>query len=55
MIVVVLRVSTAESSFDGARAPSTVGSWLRAPGWSDLRQLDASGATACWLSEAPCE
>jgi len=27
--------------FDGTRAPSTVGSWLRAHKWSNVRQLDA--------------
>ncbi len=29
------------SLFDGTRAPSTVGSWLRAHKWSNVRQLDA--------------
>ena len=31
----------AGSLFDGTRAPSTVGSWLRAHKWSNVRQLDA--------------
>jgi hypothetical protein len=29
--------------FDGVRAPSTVGSWLRAFKWSNVRQLDSIG------------
>lgn len=28
--------------FDGTRAPSTVGSWLRAHKWFNVRQLDAN-------------
>ncbi len=39
--VAVLRTGTAGSLFDGTRAPSTVGSWLRAHKWSNVRQLDA--------------
>src|SRR6476619_2708756 len=27
--------------FDATRAPSTIGSWLRAHKWSDVRELDA--------------
>ena len=37
----VLRAGAAASLFDGTRAPSTVGSWLRAHKWSNVRQLDA--------------
>ncbi len=37
----VLRAGAAESLFDGTRAPSTIGSWLRAHKWSNVRQLDA--------------
>jgi hypothetical protein len=39
--VAVLRAGAAPSLFDGTRAPSTVGSWLRAHKWSNVRQLDA--------------
>jgi hypothetical protein len=39
--VTVLRSGAAGSLFDGTRAPSTVGSWLRAHKWSNVRQLDA--------------
>ncbi len=39
--VAVLRAGAAGSLFDGTRAPSTVGSWLRAHKWSNVRQLDA--------------
>jgi len=39
--VAVLRAGAAGSLFDGTRAPSTVGSWLRAHKWSNIRQLDA--------------
>ncbi len=39
--VAVLRAGAAGSLFDGTRAPSTVGSWLRARKWSNVRQLDA--------------
>ncbi|UZJ24569.1 IS1380 family transposase [Rhodococcus antarcticus] len=37
----LLRAGAAGSLFDGTRAPSTVGSWLRAHKWSNVRQLDA--------------
>ncbi len=37
----MLRAGAANSLFDGTRAPSTVGSWLRAHKWSNVRQLDA--------------
>jgi len=37
----VLRAGAAWRLFDGTRAPSTVGSWLRAHRWSNVRQLDA--------------
>ncbi len=37
----VLRTGAASALFDGTRAPSTVGSWLRAHKWSNVRQLDA--------------
>ncbi len=37
----VLRAGAASDLFDGTRAPSTVGSWLRAHKWSNVRQLDA--------------
>jgi len=39
--VAVLRAGAAAALFDGTRAPSTVGSWLRAHKWSNVRQLDA--------------
>ena len=39
--VAVLRSGAAGSLFDATRAPSTVGSWLRAHKWSNVRQLDA--------------
>jgi len=39
--VAVLRAGAAGRVFDRTRAPSTVGSWLRAFGWSNVRQLDA--------------
>ena len=39
--VAVLRAGAAGSLFDGTRAPSTVGSWLRAHKWSNVGQLDA--------------
>ncbi len=39
--VAVLRAGAASALFDGTRAPSTVGSWLRAHKWSNVRQLDA--------------
>jgi hypothetical protein len=39
--VAVLRAGAAGSLFDGTRAPSTVGSWLRSHKWSNVRQLDA--------------
>src|SRR3954449_3548850 len=37
----VLRTGATEEVFDGVRAPSTIGSWLRAFKWSNVRQLDA--------------
>ena len=37
----VLRAGAAGELFDDTRAPSTVGSWLRAHKWSNVRQLDA--------------
>jgi hypothetical protein len=37
----VLRAGAASALFDGTRAPSTVGTWLRAHKWSNVRQLDA--------------
>ncbi|MDP3712584.1 MAG: IS1380 family transposase [Mycobacteriales bacterium] len=37
----VLRAGAAGSLFDDTRAPSTVGSWLRAHKWSNVRQHDA--------------
>jgi len=39
--VAVLRAGAAAELFDATRAPSTVGSWLRAHKWSNVRQLDA--------------
>ena len=39
--VAVLRAGASGSLFDDSRAPSTVGSWLRAHKWSNVRQLDA--------------
>ena len=37
----VLRAGAAGGLFDDTRAPSTVGSWLRAHKWSNVRELDA--------------
>ena len=37
----VLRTGATEEVFDGVRAPSTVGSWLRAFKWSNVRQFDS--------------
>ena len=39
--VAVLRAGPAAQLFDATRAPSTVGSWLRAHKWSNVRQHDA--------------
>jgi hypothetical protein len=39
--VAVLRSGAAGSLFDLTRAPSTIGSWLRAHKWSNVRQLHA--------------
>lgn len=39
--VAVLRAGAAGSLFDATRAPSTIGTWLRAHKWSNVRQLDA--------------
>jgi hypothetical protein len=39
--VAVLRSGATPWLFDATRAPSTVGSWLRAHKWSNVRQLDA--------------
>ena len=37
----LLRAGAAGRVFDDTRAPSTVGSWLRAHKWSNVRELDA--------------
>ena len=37
----LLRAGAAARVFDDTRAPSTVGSWLRAHKWSNVRELDA--------------
>jgi hypothetical protein len=37
----ILRAGAAGELFDATRAPSTIGSWLRAHKWSNVRQLDA--------------
>jgi hypothetical protein len=37
----VLRAGAAAELFDGTRAPSTIGSWLRAHRWFNVRQLEA--------------
>jgi hypothetical protein len=37
----MLRAGATGKLFDGTRAPSTIGSWLRAFGWHHVRQLDA--------------
>ncbi len=37
----LLRAGAAGRLFDDTRAPSTVGSWLRAHKWSNVRELDA--------------
>ncbi len=39
--VAVLRAGAAPELFNATRAPSTVGSWLRAHKWSNVRQYDA--------------
>jgi len=39
--VAVLRAGATSGLFDATRAPSTVGSWLRAHKWSNVRELDA--------------
>jgi hypothetical protein len=39
--VAVMRSGATGSLFDATRAPSTIGSWLRAHKWSNVRQLDA--------------
>jgi len=39
--VALLRAGATESLFDATRAPSTIGSWLGAHKWSNVRQLDA--------------
>src|SRR4051812_34011196 len=39
----VPRTGATEEVFDGVRAPSTIGSWLRAFKWFNVRQLDAIG------------
>jgi len=39
--VAVLRAGACGEFFDASRAPSTVGTWLRAHKWSNVRQLDA--------------
>jgi hypothetical protein len=40
--VAVLRAGATGRLFDDTRAPSTVGSWLRAHKWSNVRELDAA-------------
>jgi hypothetical protein len=37
----LLRAGAADGLFDDTRAPSTVGCWLRAHKWSNVRELDA--------------
>jgi len=37
----ILRAGAAGELFNATRAPSTVGSWLRAFKWSNVRELDA--------------
>jgi len=37
----VLRAGAASELFDDVRAPSTIGTWLRAFTWANVRQLDA--------------
>ncbi len=39
--VAVLRSGATGCLFDATRAPSTIGTWLRAHKWSNVRQLDA--------------
>lgn len=39
----VLRAGAASELFDDIRAPSTIGTWLRAFSWANVRQLDAVG------------
>lgn len=37
----MLRAGAAPALFDDLRAPSTIGAWLRAFNWGNVRQLDA--------------
>jgi len=51
----LLRSGALPELFDGVRAPSTVGSWLRALRWGHVRQLDAVTRTllvAAWRAGA---
>jgi hypothetical protein len=51
----LLRAGALPELFDGVRAPSTVGSWLRALRWGHVRQLDAVARTllvAAWQAGA---
>jgi hypothetical protein len=55
----VLRTGGTDEVFDGVRAPSTIGTWLRAFKWSNVRQLDAIGrellAGHGWLVPGPAD
>ncbi len=53
--VAVLRAGAAASSVDGTQALSTGGPWLPAHEKSDVRQLDAVGATWRGRSGATCD
>jgi len=51
----LLRSGALPELFDGVRAPSTVGSWLRALRWGHVRQLDTVARTllvAAWRAGA---
>ena len=37
----LLRTGATDELFDGVRAPPTIGTWLRAFTWSNVRRLDA--------------
>ena len=50
--VAVPRAGGSAQLFDSVRAPSTVGSWLRAHKWSNVRQLDAV-SRSCWHGCGP--
>ena len=48
----LLRAGGNQRLFDQVRAPSTIGSWLRAFKWSNVRELDAVSREL--LARLPC-